>query len=239
MNPILTWIGGATAALVLVFSGASLAGAMMDDPSTTQAAESDDMTIEDAIPIDADAVATGGGDDIEFVEGEVVQDVPEKPEADAKQAPFVVKRILDIDGPIKYGQWYWDDKNVPDGPIVMTVDLDARVISVFKGGYEIGAAAALLGTDKHPTPTGTFPILFKQRHNVSEKYDNAPMPWSMFLTSDGVAIHGGSTIENGYASHGCIAIPDELASRIFAIAKKGDKVIITRGEKLEMGGQII
>jgi lipoprotein-anchoring transpeptidase ErfK/SrfK len=61
----------------------------------------------------------------------------------------------------------------------------------------------------------------------------------MFLTKDGVAIHGGSTVENGYASHGCIAIPDELASRIFAIAKKGDKVIITRGETLEMGGQII
>ena len=229
MNPMLTWIGGATAALVLVFSGASLAGAMMEDDSAAETAK-----LDDAIPVDETAVAAAAGP--EMVPGEVVQTIPA---AAPKDEPFVVKRILEIDGPLKYGDWYWDDKDVPDGPIVMTVDLDARVISVFKGGYEIGAAAALLGTDEHPTPTGTFPILWKQRHNVSEKYNNAPMPWSMFLTKDGVAIHGGSTVENGYASHGCIAIPDELASRIFAIAKKGDKVIITRGETLEMGGQII
>ncbi|MCB2084837.1 MAG: L,D-transpeptidase family protein [Sphingomonadaceae bacterium] len=229
MNPMLTWIGGATAALVLVFSGASLAGAMMEDDSATETAK-----LDDAIPVDETAVAAAAGP--EMAPGEVVQTIPA---ATPKDEPFVVKRILEIDGPLKYGDWYWDDKDVPDGPIVMTVDLDARVISVFKGGYEIGAAAALLGTDEHPTPTGTFPILWKQRHNVSEKYNNAPMPWSMFLTKDGVAIHGGSTVENGYASHGCIAIPDELASRIFAIAKKGDKVIITRGETLEMGGQII
>ncbi len=112
-------------------------------------------------------------------------------------------------------------------------------MSVFQGGYEIGAAAAMLGTPEHPTPIGTFPVLRKQRHNVSEKYNNAPMPWSVFLTRDGVAIHGGSEVENGYASHGCIAIPDEIAKRLFAKIKNGDKVIITRGETLDVGGTIL
>ena len=156
-----------------------------------------------------------------------------------KTERFVVKRILPIDGPIKYGEWHWDDEGVPEGPLVITVDLDARVISVFRSGYEIGAAAAMLGTDEHPTPTGTFPILSKERHNVSEKYGNAPMPWTLRLTHDGVAIHGGSTVERGWASHGCIAIPDELARRLFAVARKGDKVVITRGEMLAMGDSII
>ncbi len=73
------------------------------------------------------------------------------------------------EGPIKYGEWYWDEEGVPPGPLVVTVDLDARVISVFRGGYEIGAAAVLLGTDEHPTPPGVFPILSKERHNVSEE----------------------------------------------------------------------
>jgi len=151
----------------------------------------------------------------------------------------VVKRILPIDGPIKYGEWHWDDEGVPPGPLVITVDLEARVISIFRGGYEIGAAAAMLGTEAHPTPVGTFPIISKERHNVSEKYGNAPMPWTLRLTLDGIAIHGGSEVENGYASHGCIAIPDPLASRLFAIAKKGDKVIITRGETMQLGDSII
>ena len=158
--------------------------------------------------------------------------------ADAKRL-YTVRRILPIDGPIKYGEWHWDDEGVPDGPLLVTVDLEARVISIFRGGYEIGAAAVMLGTDEHPTPTGVFPILWKQRHNVSEKYGNAPMPWSMFLTTDGVAIHGGSTVENGYASHGCIGVPDDIAKRLFAIAKKGDKIVITRGEQMTVGDSII
>ena len=222
---MLKWIGGATAAVVALFGVAALGTSMFDGEAN---AAEDAVALEKAIPVDEGRISAAEPATIE--KASVEKPVDEK---------FVVKRILPIDGPIKYGEWHWDDEGVPEGPLVVTVDLDARVISVFRNGYEIGAAAALLGTDDHPTPTGTFPILWKQRHNVSEKYNNAPMPWSLFLTKDGVAIHGGSTVENGYASHGCIGIPDELASRLFAIASKGDKVIITRGETLAMGESII
>ena len=112
------------------------------------------------------------------------------------------------------------------GPLLITVDLEARVISVFRGGYEIGAAAVMLGTDEHPTPLGKFPILTKERHNVSEKYGNAPMPWTLRLTWDGIAIHGGSEVENGYASHGCIGVPPAFAERLFAVVGRGDPVVI-------------
>ncbi len=159
--------------------------------------------------------------------------------AAAQDSPFVIKRVLPIAGPIKYGQWFWDDAGVPDGPLVITVDLDARVISAFRGGYEIGATAALLGTDEYPTPVGTFPIMSKERHNVSEKYGNAPMPWTLRLTGDGVAIHGGHLVEKGFASHGCIGVPDEFASRLFASASKGDRVIITRGKTAAVGDALI
>ena len=152
---------------------------------------------------------------------------------------LVVKRILPIEGPMKYGEWHWNTEGAPqDGKLVVTVDLEARVISVFRGGYEIGAAVAMLGTDEHPTPVGTFPILTKERHNVSEKYGNAPMPWTLRLTWDGIAIHGGNPVENGYASHGCVAVPDEFADRLFDTAKKGDIVVITDGKRLDLGDAI-
>lgn len=221
MNAMLKWIGGATAAVVLALAGVTLAGDWM--------AESDaSASLEQVIPVDKAKL-----------------DPADKPALQPAAPPqaeqgFVLKRILPIEGPIKYGEWHWDEEGAPaDGPLVMTVDLEARVLSVFRGGYEIGAAAVLLGTDEYPTPLGTFPILAKQRHNVSEKYDNAPMPWSMFLTRDGVAIHGGSVVENGYSSHGCISGPDEFIAKIFAIAKPGDKVVITRGETMQMGDSIV
>ncbi|WP_407985043.1 L,D-transpeptidase family protein [Pontixanthobacter aestiaquae] len=238
---MMKWIGGATAALVLAFGGATLASGFMSQDTAMDAAA---PTLEDAIPVDEDAVAqanaqagTGDGTTPEFVSEPVIQEIPEK-KPDPKDEAFVIKRILPIDGPIKYGEWHWDDEGIEDGPLVMTVDLQARVISVFQGGYEIGAAAVLLGTDKHPTPLGTFPIRYKMRHNVSEKYNNAPMPYSMFLTADGIALHG-SEVENGFASHGCVGMPDEFAAKIFAIAKKGDKVIITDGKRIGMGDSII
>jgi lipoprotein-anchoring transpeptidase ErfK/SrfK len=213
MSEAWKWIGGSTFVAVVLLGSAIVAGHKLDAESPARPA---------AIAAAPEAVKTAPEPAIEPVASE-----PE---------PFVIKRILPIEGPIRYGEWHWNEAGAPaEGPLVMTVDLEARVISVFRDGYEIGAAAVLLGTDDHPTPLGVFPILSKERHNVSEKYGNAPMPWTLRLTHDGVAIHGGSDVERGYASHGCIGTPDEFVSRLFAIASKGDKVIITRGQKAGVG----
>jgi len=151
---------------------------------------------------------------------------------------FVIKRILPITGPIKYGQWHWDDANVPEGPLVVTVDLDARVLSVFKGGYEIGATAVLLGTTEKPTPLGIFPIKWKKKDHKSSTYDDAPMPYTMNLTEDGVSIHG-TKVEKGYASHGCVGVPNDFAAKLFAIAPVGTKVYITKGKMVKQGDSLI
>jgi lipoprotein-anchoring transpeptidase ErfK/SrfK len=45
------------------------------------------------------------------------------------------------------------------------------------------------------------------------------------LTKDGVAIHG-STVREGWATHGCIGVPLGFAKLLFAAAKKGDPVVI-------------
>lgn len=217
MDATFKWIGGTSLVVVAVLVGLFFSGSVGAQDQAVAAPE----------PVEATAPAV-----------EPMGAIAAKALADHDRL-YTVRRILPIDGPIKYGEWYWDDEGVPEGPLLVTVDLQARVISVFRGGYEIGAAAVMLGTDNHPTPTGKFPILWKQRHNVSEKYGNAPMPWSMFLTTDGIAIHGGSEVQNGYASHGCVGVPDELASRLFAIAKEGDMVVITDGEKLNLGDSIV
>ena len=150
---------------------------------------------------------------------------------------FVIKRILPIKGAIKYGEWHWDEAGVPAGPIVITVDLDARVISVFRNGYEIGTAAVLLGTEDKPTPLGVFPITQKDRNHVSNLYD-APMPYMMRLTNDGITLHG-SKVEWGYASHGCVGMPETFAGKVFGVAKVGDRVFITRGKTVGMGDALV
>ena len=224
------WIGGTTAAFAVAFGALFMTGdslqARAEDPDQWLQSEEALPQRELSAPRTAPAPHPSP---VAFV----------RPAAKPAPAAFMIKRVLPIDGPIRYGEWHWDDAGVPAGPIVITVDLDARVLSVFKGGYEIGTAAVLLGTPQHPTPTGEFPILTKERHNKSEKYGNAPMPWSLRLTWDGVAIHGGHPVENGWASHGCIGIPNPLAAKLFATAHTGDKVIITRGKRAGIGSQLI
>lgn len=149
---------------------------------------------------------------------------------------FTIKRILPIEGAIKYGEWHWDDKNVPAGPIVITVDLDARVLSIFQGGYEIGAAAVLIGSQEKPTPLGVFPIMQKKVQHTSNLYD-AEMPYMQRLTNDGIALHA-SNVRWGYASHGCISMPLEFAKKVYESTKVGDKVYVTRGKQVGMGDSL-
>ncbi len=150
---------------------------------------------------------------------------------------FVVKRILDTGGPIPYGKYFWDEGGAPAGPIVVTVDLGAETLSVFRNGYEIGTAAIIFGAQGMDTPLGTFPITQKDADHVSNLYD-APMPYMLRLTNDGISIHG-SEIKYENATHGCIGIPLGLAKKLFGVVKLGDKVIVTKGKMIGLGQSIV
>jgi lipoprotein-anchoring transpeptidase ErfK/SrfK len=45
-------------------------------------------------------------------------------------------------------------------------------------------------------------------------------------------------VEKGYATNGCVGVPDEFAKRLFKVVSLGDKVIITDGRKLDVGGSL-
>lgn len=146
---------------------------------------------------------------------------------------LAVKRVLRIDGPFRHGDYVWDEKGAPaTGPVVITVDLKAETLSVFRAGYEIGAAVILYGATDKPSPQGAFPITQKDADHVSNLYD-APMPYAQRLTSDGVFIHG-SDVEYGRGTHGCIGVPVAFAKKLFGVTKLGDIVVITNGKMLDV-----
>jgi hypothetical protein len=136
----------------------------------------------------------------------------------------VVRSVLNITAPMQFGDFVWNEDHIPAGPIWVRIDLSRQLLSVFRGGHEIGSAVILYGTDGKPTPTGDFTVLQKSADYVSHTYD-APMPYSLRLTNDGVAIHG-SSVREGYATHGCIGVPVTFARLLFSAASKGDFVVI-------------
>ncbi|HWI89170.1 MAG TPA: L,D-transpeptidase family protein [Sphingomicrobium sp.] len=140
-----------------------------------------------------------------------------------------IKTILDVRTPMAYGDYRWDDKGVPPGTTWVRVDLKTQLISVFRSGHEIGTAVILYGADGVPTPIGKFAVLAKLKDHRSATYDNAPMPYTLRLTADGVSIHG-SNVRWGFATHGCIGVPTAFAAKLFDAVKIGDDVSIIRGE---------
>ncbi len=136
-----------------------------------------------------------------------------------------IKSILNVGHPLTYGEFKWDEHGVPQGPVWIRVDLALQLISVFRAGEEIGTAVILYGADKKETPRGIFPIMGKDKDHRSTTYGEAPMPYMLRLTGDGVSIHG-SRVRPGYATHGCIGVPLGFAKRLFDQVHKGDAVVI-------------
>ena len=235
MDPVWKWLAGVSLALIAALAALAYGGALGSEEAEAEEAAAP-LPAAEPEPVDLrdpDAAASPVGS------AEAAKTLAD-PEPDRQDEGLTIRSILPVASVMKYGEWHWDTSAAPaTGRLIVTVDLKARVVSVFRDGHEIGTAVAMLGTPAHPTPTGQFPILWKQRHNVSEKYNNAPMPWSMFLTRDGIAIHGGSVVENGYASHGCIAVPDPFADRLFAVIRKGDLVVITDGKMIGKGDSLV
>jgi len=135
-----------------------------------------------------------------------------------------IQSVLNVPTRMHYGDYRWDDKGVPAGTTWIRVDLKSQMLSVFRGGHEVGTAVILYGADSVPTPTGKFPILAKMKDHRSATYD-APMPFTLRLTADGVSIHA-SNVRWGYATHGCIGVPEAFAARLFNAARVGDEVLI-------------
>jgi hypothetical protein len=136
----------------------------------------------------------------------------------------VVRSLLNLTKPMHFGDFTWDDDHIPEGSVWVLVDLPHQTLSVFRGGHEIGATVVLYGSGSNATPTGSFTILGKHAHYYSHSY-HAPMPYMLRLTKDGVAIHG-SSVRQGWATHGCIGVPLDFARLLFAAVSNGDPVVI-------------
>lgn len=135
-----------------------------------------------------------------------------------------VRSLLNITRRMRFGDYVWNEDDVPAGPVWVRVDLARQTLSVFRAGHEIGSAVILYGTDGKPTPSGMFSVLAKARDHQSSLYD-AAMPFMLRLTNDGVAIHA-SNVRQGFATHGCIGLPLGFARLLFDQIRIGDPVAI-------------
>jgi lipoprotein-anchoring transpeptidase ErfK/SrfK len=119
--------------------------------------------------------------------------------------------------------------DVPKGVLQINVSLASQRVTVFSNGVRAVQAPVSTGTASHPTPTGVFSIIEKDRFHRSNLYHNAPMFFMQRLTWSGVAMHEG-VLPGAPASHGCIRLPTQFAARLWPTTRLGVRVIVTRNE---------
>lgn len=146
--------------------------------------------------------------------------------------PQPITSLLNVPRSLNYGEYHWNERGVPPGRTWVLVNLKAQTISVFRGNHEIGTAVTLYGVDGKPTPTGRFPVLARLEDHWSSLYD-APMPYTLRLTGDGIAVHG-SNVREGAGTHGCLGVPLDFGRLLFGAMRVGDEVLIVddTGEEL-------
>jgi hypothetical protein len=124
------------------------------------------------------------------------------------------------------GRFVWrDDVASTAGPVRVLVSLPLQIAFVFKGSALVGVSSVSSGVAGYDTPTGTFTILQKDKDHKSNIYDDAPMPYMLRLTWDGVALHAGK-VTGEPASHGCVRLPTPFARKLFDLAELGATVAV-------------
>lgn len=120
------------------------------------------------------------------------------------------------------------------GELWIEVNLSDEYLIVWNGTIDIGETYVSTGREGFETPTGTFYINSKLESQTMEgvlggEYYNVPdVPWVMYFTDLGHALHG-TYWHNNFGtpmSHGCINLPMDFAAWLYDIAGVGTRVEI-------------
>jgi hypothetical protein len=110
--------------------------------------------------------------------------------------------------------------------VQVNIDLSSQTMTVHSGSGETYVWPISSGRSGYPTPRGVFHPRALYTMVYSAKYDNAPMPHSIFFRGQ-YAIHGTLAVAHlgRPASHGCIRLSPGNAATLFAMVQRQGAVI--------------
>ena len=110
-----------------------------------------------------------------------------------------------------------------DAAVVVTIDKSVQQMTVEVDGRPLYQWPVSTGkAAQYDTPSGKFKAFRMERDHFSKEWDDAPMPFSIFFTQKGHAIHGSNDVKRlgTPASHGCVRLLPANAEKLFALVQK-------------------
>jgi lipoprotein-anchoring transpeptidase ErfK/SrfK len=101
-----------------------------------------------------------------------------------------------------------------------TIDLSSQRMTVTVDGWHFASWPVSTGRRGYRTPVGSFRPQVLRRMHYSSKYENSPMPHSIFFRG-GYAIHGTGYIKSlgRPASHGCVRLHPRHAATLYRMVQ--------------------
>ena len=112
-------------------------------------------------------------------------------------------------------------KPKPPAEVEIVIDVSTQSMNVEVNGWRYSRWKVSTAGEGYHTPRGSWrPFLLKAMH-YSKKYDNSPMPHSIFFLG-GYAIHAtySTRLLGRPASHGCIRLHPQNAAKLYALVQK-------------------
>ena len=106
--------------------------------------------------------------------------------------------------------------------VLIRVDKSAQLMTVTVDGAQRYAWPVSTGIADYDTPAGDFQPFRMERDHFSREWDDAPMPFSIFFTQEGHAIHGSFDVKHlgRPASHGCVRLSKANAAVLYDLVKE-------------------
>jgi hypothetical protein len=106
--------------------------------------------------------------------------------------------------------------------VQITIDKSTQSMTVEKDGRALYHWAVSTGRPGFDTPSGKFKAFRMEKDHFSKEWDDAPMPFSIFFTQKGHAIHGYLDTKNigRPASHGCVRLTKANAEKLYALVQE-------------------
>ena len=123
--------------------------------------------------------------------------------------------------------------NAARADVLVRVDKTAQIMTVTVDGAQRYAWKVSTGIADYDTPEVDFRAFRMERDHFSREWDDAPMPYSIFFTQEGHAIHGSYDVKHlgRPASHGCVRLAKANAAILWDIVKeqglKNTRVVLT------------
>lgn len=117
--------------------------------------------------------------------------------------------------------------------LVARIDISSQTMKVTMKGRVIHRWPVSTARRGYVTPRGSWRPKRLNRMWYSSKYENAPMPYSVFY-SGGYAIHGTGYVRQlgRPASHGCVRLRVANAARFYAlvrqVGRRSTRIVVTR-----------